>query len=1143
MNILNLNNKADTIVLTLYKNVREQLMNIPIECISSDIANYLTMENVSSFTLKIYNKLEYDGKLIDNRLYKVIKSKQQIISQIVFKDKNIRYRRWTIGKIKKYENDKYSYKEIEVKEFQDTLKGKRVNFNQDKVLQLYNKESLEDDDGILDNLKQQTGWSINYLDEDCRYEKVKTMDSTDLILQQNYSKNNITQDCLFYENNVNINIQNNEPIYFQFKYENIKVTNSEGREKANFEEILNTFGKEPIDKPIKKIQAYHYSVVGYKYGVRYVFTLSDGTTTERYDTLCNCLEGNLSFDKLTFIYETGKLIEKTRKKYINIDSDVNTSWYEYLNSIQDDFNCVFMFDSYNMRINCISRDNLGKQAPYYINFNSSLINYTTDAEDSNFPNGLKVNSSNDGITIVEDNYFGTDTIYDFSYYIQSGTMSDELIRKWRIYEEVLIDKQEEWNILKENLTVAQQKKLRIDTQIETLKSQINVLDKLFNNYQQQGMNSEISRIKSEKNELQNRLNTSLGLSNQYNTLILNINSKITQLNSDIKFENIKRNGVNIFDKDDIFELNMLIFIEEYNDDYFTDNYSLYNYSIDYLKNKLQPNVKLSVEVQNMTKLLHQDWKKILVLGDKFKFTDLNEEDIRELGTSNFIFSSYTMSIKGDRNIQVKNLNFVNKIQNSNDVKKNKIVTLRKTVMRTNKTISNYDNVSLNANYSHNYISNMRNEGLDLSDVKLISKTDTNINVINDNGFMITNSQNENESMYLTGGCIFTTNDGWESSTRTLDGNGICAEMIKGCLQLGKDLYMSQVDKNNEETKQFYIGNFNENHNIDKDGNSFGIQFNNKNNEKIFIGLEYNEKLDIQEPLFVIKDNNGNKCFDTSGDVLYFRGKVENYINNHLAIQIDNEIKLYNFNNDTQLGGIGHFYNENGSYVGIFGENNPMVFTVKNNEGKYITYLKIGEDKSYIKNIDTNQINIDNNIIGYDENGNLIIGCSKGKNIILGDKNDDKISPLIEIGDDISINKSIILFNNFQRKIKVLDKEISLKNIESLNSMVELHGESKTDKNGDCIIELPFDFKNVRDVTKEYYFSYDIYNSDDENETLPYHLKIIDKDNNKIALQGSKLIHFHYSIIAYQKENVNSYEKKNIEIENGNDIIVNKLKSI
>ena len=100
-----------------------------------------------------------------------------------------------------------------------------------------------------------------------------------------------------------------------------------------------------------------------------------------------------------------------------------------------------------------------------------------------------------------------------------------------------------------------------------------------------------------------------------------------------------------------------------------------------------------------------------------------------------------------------------------------------------------------------------------------------------------------------------------------------------------------------------------------------------------------------------------------------------------------------------------------------------------------------------------------------------------------------------------------------------------------------------DKDGNCVIKLPLDFKNMRDITKEYYFSYDIYNSDDKNETPPYHLKVVDKDNNKITLQGSKLIHFHYSIIAYQKETVNSYEKKNIEIENGNDIIVNKLKSI
>ena len=107
-------------------------------------------------------------------------------------------------------------------------------------------------------------------------------------------------------------------------------------------------------------------------------------------------------------------------------------------------------------------------------------------------------------------------------------------------------------------------------------------------------------------------------------------------------------------------------------------------------------------------------------------------------------------------------------------------------------------------------------------------------------------------------------------------------------------------------------------------------------------------------------------------------------------------------------------------------------------------------------------------------------------------------------------------------------------------MIQIHGESKTDKNGDCIIELPIDFKNIRDINKDYFFSYDIYNCADDNENNTY-LNVIKKDNNKITIKGSNLTTFHYSIIAYQREINNLYPQKDITIEKGKDIIVNKLK--
>ena len=1006
MEYLNLEQPIDNVTLTLMKNSRESICQIPIDNVSNQVEHSLTMDKIDNFTLKVYKYIIVDGQKVLNRVYKYMKPRQQIISQIAYKEKDkvthsskVKVRRWIINekpKIYNSNNDKI-YKEVKVEEFQSNLKGKRVNFNQDDVLQLYNKEKEDNSDGILDRFEYETGWKINNIDEKARYETIKTIDTVETVLQKDFVKNGVQKGELLFEYNFKTKVTNGQPLYIQFEYEGIVVSNNVGATMESIN-VTNTFGEEPINDNIVKIQAYHCSEINYRYGIKYVLTLKNGSKVERVANFCNCVENNIKIDKIKFMYETGIEIEKTQKQFININSAVDTSWYDYLNSIQDTFNCIFTFDSYNKTMDVIARENLNVLAPWNINFESGMLSYETNVENTSFPNGLKVVSSQQDVDIIADNYFGDDTIYDYTYYVQNELMSKELINKWKRYENLLIIAQEQWSALEDVKSISTQKKLRVDNEITTLNSQIDALNRILTTYQSKGDSKNQARVKKEIDEINSRLNECLKLSSKFKESIDNYSNKMDILSTSIKRENAIDSEGKIFDSDDISELYDVTYIEELSDDYFTDSYSLYKYSIEYLKNKLQPYVSINVKMKNLCQLFERDWKKVMVLGYKYTFNDIDNELMKDLGTNQLIFKSFKFDIKDKR---VTDVEFVNKIQNSKDIKKTKLNTIRKKVSKVDRTITDYGTISNKANSSSNFIRGIKANGMNLSDVKLLSKTESNINVLNDNGYIVKDSNDENKAIALTGGRLYMTENGWESSKVAITNEKLVAEVIMGQLLLGNKLCISQVDKNNKSTGQFYIGNFDDTHKQNDNGKVFGIQLNDKDKaERIFIGLEYDEINNIQKPMFIIKGKDGKRKFQADEDILYISGDFELYDKNtnNLSIQVtNNQVKIYDFINGSnkilgRFGGV-QSYKEGvrESGIGIIGENNiPIMIVSKDNDGNLIGHMKIVNNKNILKNINiVDDINFCDDWDGSNSYGKAT--KTTDNDLFIGSKEDNKLS--------------------------------------------------------------------------------------------------------------------------------------------------------
>ena len=1142
------------------KNAKESLYIIPNECIvNGEIKNDLTMDDISSFQLKIYKYKNINGKSEINRLFNLIRPRQQIISQITYSERNsngsnkVRQRRWIITSNPNIYNEgnENCYKIFKVEEFQSILKGKRLKFYQDNVIQLWNKEKEESKEGILDNFEEQTGWKIDYVDENARYETIKAMDTIEKVLQTNYTNNKVTTGGLLFSFNVNTNLTEGEDIYFQFDYKNGVVSNSLGKVMEGYDKS-NSFGDKPVNSNIIKIDAYHYSIAGNRYGIKYILTLKNGDITERHADFYNCVDNKLTIDEIKFTYETGKEIEKTSKKFINIDSDVDDTWWNYLNTIQDKFNCLFVFNSYTRTMSCISRNSLNTEGKYSFNFNKNLISYETESEDSTFINGLKVTSSNEDVSIVSQNYFGNDTIYDYSYYVKNNLMSDELINKWREYETILIDYQNQWSVLQDLLSVCKQQKLRTDNEITTLSSQEDTLLSLLNNYQNNNDTTNQARIKSELDEITNRRNKCVQLSNSLDNSIKEYSEKIANLNENSKPKNVISRGEKIFTDDNIQELNDITYIEELQDDYFTESYSLYKYSIEYLKNKLIPTMTFKCNIVNLAKLLEQDWKKIMVLGYKYRFEDLDEKTIEDLGGSNLlIFKSYTFNINKR---QVKDLTFVNKLQNSKDINKNIVAGIRKKQDRIINTLTNYNTTTNNAKSSYNFVQETYKNGINLSDIKLNSKNETNINKISENGYIFKDAKDENKAIMLTSGKCYTTIDNWQTSTKYMDCDRIVADVIKGNLLMGKRLVIGQVNENGSDTGQFYVGNFDEKHKQNNEGNVFGIQINDNNKvEKIFLGLEYDKTNEIQKPLFILKDNNGKDMFRMEENLLYVSGKYEQYASNgKLSIKMDNnKITIYNYgsNDNELLGGFGVTKKNNKSFMTMFGSNKtPLQFTIEDEKGNKITYQRMMNNKVYTKKqqiIDTlsfggfeeDNSEDEHGKMNITQDGNFAMMSDEDKRCIFGyiENNTKNFKPILQLGKSIDNKYQAYLYGNIHvegdfeasgtknRSIPIENnKLIKMNCVEGTECYFIDKCTGTTNDEGNCTIQLDEKFLKTVTITDE--DSYDVL-------VIPYYSKSATptnlfaycayKDSEKYIVYGKPETKFSCYIIAKQKgfENV------------------------
>ena len=132
----------------------------------------------------------------------------------------------------------------------------------------------------------------------------------------------------------------------------------------------------------------------------------------------------------------------------DIDSELIGRWRTFentednlysfmMNTLQETYNCLFLFDTFNKEINVISANRSMPSLPIYLSYNNLLKTVNVTELSDEVITVLSGYGSGDKVDIRSANPNGTNKIYNLDYYISRGDLPDDLTDKWLSYRDMV----------------------------------------------------------------------------------------------------------------------------------------------------------------------------------------------------------------------------------------------------------------------------------------------------------------------------------------------------------------------------------------------------------------------------------------------------------------------------------------------------------------------------------------------------------------------------------------------------------------------------------------------------------------------------------------------------------------------------------
>ena len=334
---------------------------------------------------------------------------------------------------------------------------------------------------------------------------------------------------------------------------------------------------------------------------------------------------------------------------------VEEDWYTYLNStLAKQYNCITVFDDEHGLVNLYAIDNFGDDLKIFLSYDNYLKELSRTDNSSDIVTKLKLIGNEEKCYIEDANPTGLNYIENYSYFIESGDMSNELITALNTYDEMVKERTITWKELNTQL-LEKQNELTIKKNEEYM---------AIENYKAQKKSYDYYASKVGTSEDSTGAYTSLAeqlapIVAQYKEdverlylEVKNLEEDIANLNASIKQINIlcrkptatDSNGDLIFNQQLLDELKLFIYSDTYADDSFYDAEEMLEVGKRNLELSCKPTVSWNISVADFTARLRipnrVKWNGTLGLGDVIGLYDT------ETGEETFVYViEYTKDFK------------------------------------------------------------------------------------------------------------------------------------------------------------------------------------------------------------------------------------------------------------------------------------------------------------------------------------------------------------------------------------------------------------------------------------------------------------------------------------------------------------------
>lgn len=358
--------------------------------------------------------------------------------------------------------------------------------------------------------------------------------------------------------------------------------------------------------------------------------LNDDIANDIYslDTLLSEIGWKLGYVDETVVYTNVE--DKTPK--LRWQESVSDDWLSFIKTdIADQFNCLPVFNANDRTIDLYDMDTLGEEIKICLSKDNYIKSRTKTNNSEELITLLKLKGA-DELNVEYHILGGYNFITNFSYFIETREMSDELISALAKYDEMIEVRTPIWQELIDEKTSKEEELLinrnRWQISISTINCYKNTIDKYV--LAQDVINENRVRVQLSQ-ELDNELLLRLKIEQLLEEIDL-LQESIDNINVLCKYETCTdENGNLVFNQETLNELQEFIFIDVYSNDTFIDAKDLIEKGKSVLEERCRPTLEVEIDSINfMNRIIDNDfrlkWNGELSFGDIIVLIDEDTED-------------------------------------------------------------------------------------------------------------------------------------------------------------------------------------------------------------------------------------------------------------------------------------------------------------------------------------------------------------------------------------------------------------------------------------------------------------------------------------------------------------------------------------